>query len=513
MSRPSIAYEPRRPAEIALYEIVQDHFETFRVQAASLRDGEGLPRFVEEEFRAFLRCGWLAGGFARFRCASCGLDRLVAFSCKGRGFCPSCGGRRMAERAAHLVDAVLPDVPVRQWVLSLPYGIRYQLAWDHDLCRAVVAVFLRAVLGALRTRARGNGVADGRGGAVAIVQRFGGALNLNVHVHALVLDGVFAKDRSGVVGFHPLARLMDLDVAEVLATVEPRIGRLLARRGLGDRDDDGGAPDAWAEEAPVLAGLAAASVRGTVALGRQRGARIPRLGDPPEEIEHSAPGRCHAQSNGFDLHAGVVVPAGQRARLERVCRYALRPPVAADRLRVTGEGQVVLQLRHRWVDGTTHLVFDPVEFLGRLAVLVPRPRVNLILYHGVLGPRAAWRSDIVRRKPPGDPAGVEVTETCCAAQTGQTDASDPVQRQARGYLWADLMRRTFGFDVLACPRCGGRLRLLALIEQAAVIARILRHLGLPTEIPEPGAARAPPLPMDWRARLLDDDYTAFEPCS
>ena len=154
MAAPSTTYEPRCPAQTALYQIVHDHFETFRVQAASLRDGEGLPRFVEQEFRDFLQCGWLAGGFARFRCGDCGLDRLVPFSCKGRALCPSCGGRRMAERAAHLLDHVFPDVPVRQWVLSLPYRLRYQLAWDHDVCRAVVAVFVRAVLGFLRARAR-----------------------------------------------------------------------------------------------------------------------------------------------------------------------------------------------------------------------------------------------------------------------------------------------------------------------------------------------------------------------
>jgi Transposase zinc-binding domain len=157
---------------------VRDHFETFRAHAASLRDGEGLPRFVEQEFRDFLRCGCLAGGFARFRCTACGLDRLVAFSCKGRGFCPRCGGRRMAERSAHLIDHVFPDVPVRQWVLSLPHRLRYLLAWDHELCRAVTGVALRTVLGFLRRRARRGGIPDGRSGAVAIVQRFGGALNL-----------------------------------------------------------------------------------------------------------------------------------------------------------------------------------------------------------------------------------------------------------------------------------------------------------------------------------------------
>jgi hypothetical protein len=193
VTQPSSAYDPRDPTSTILYGIVRDHFETFRAHAASLRDGEGLPRFVEQEFRDFLRCGCLAGGFARFRCTACGQDRLVAFSCKGRGFCPRRGGRRMAERSAHLVDRVFPDVPVRQWVLSLPHRLRYLLAWDHERCRAVVGVAVRAVLGFMRRRARRDGIADGRSGAVAIVQRFGGALNLNVHVHALVLDGVFTR--------------------------------------------------------------------------------------------------------------------------------------------------------------------------------------------------------------------------------------------------------------------------------------------------------------------------------
>ena len=173
----------------------------------------------------------------------------------------------MAERAAHLVDHVFPDVPVRQWVLSLPYRLRYRLPWDHDLCRAVVAVYMRAVLGWLRRRAQLDDVPEGRGGAVAVLQRFGGALNLNVHIHALVLDGVFAKDRTGAAVFHPMRSLSALDVAEVLATVEPRIARLLDRRGIGDGDDSAGESDGWTDDAPVLAGLAAASVQGRVALG------------------------------------------------------------------------------------------------------------------------------------------------------------------------------------------------------------------------------------------------------
>lgn len=90
MGRPSDAYRPRERAASALYHVVRDHFETFRLQAAGLRDGGGLPGFVEQEIGACLSCGWLAGGFARLRCTRCPTERLVAFSCKGRGFCPSC---------------------------------------------------------------------------------------------------------------------------------------------------------------------------------------------------------------------------------------------------------------------------------------------------------------------------------------------------------------------------------------------------------------------------------------
>jgi len=310
---------------------------------------------------------------------------------------------------------------------------------------------------------------------------------INVHLHALVMDGVFARDAAGALVFHPVPRLTDLDVAEVLATLEPHVRRLLDRRGLGGGEEAGG-EDAWAADAPVLAGLAAASVQGVGALGRHRGVRTRRLGGPPETIEAAIPGRCHARSNGFDLHAGLLVPAGQRARLEGVCRYALRPPVAGERLGVTGDGRVRLRLRRRWADGTTHLEWEAVDFLGRLAVLVPRPRINLLLYHGVLAPRAAWRAAVVgyTTATGGDAGAIEPLRTGSGPRASPTDGRGP----ARNRAWADLMRRAFGLDVLACPRCGGRLGLVALIEQAAVIQRILRHLQLPAEVPAPRPARS-----------------------
>jgi hypothetical protein len=177
------------------------------------------------------------------------------------------------------------------------------------------------------------------------------------------------------------------------------------------------------------------------------------------------------------------------------CRYALRPPVAHHRIRLTEQGQVLLDLRHRWADGTSHLLFDPVERLERLAVLTPRPRINLVLYYGVLGARSAWRSRLGDRdaSPPAQ-ASVE-----SEARPEPAVSAQPSRREPSNLLWAELMQRSFGFDVLACPQCGGRLRLIAVIDEARVIRRILGHLGLPTEVPAARPSRAPPMPFDGEA--------------
>jgi hypothetical protein len=379
------------------------------------------------------------------------------------------------------------------------------LAWDHTLCRAVSGVFVRAVLGDLRRRARQAGVPGGRGGAVAIIQRFGAALNLNVHVHALGFDGVYVEEQGGALRFHETAPPTDDEMDRLLRTIDRRVQRLLARRGVPGDLDDGNAADPWHDEAPVLAGIAAASVQGRRARGARAGAPVRRVGASAELLALAPAGRgpCHARWNGFDLHAGVVVPPRDRARLERLCRYALRPPVAHDRIHLTAEGQVVLDLRHRWADGTTRLVFEPLELLERLAALTPRPRINLLLYYGVLGARSAWRSRL-REAEARRVAAAAAARTAAPADPEGAAAGSPRTNR----LWAELMQRSFGFDVLACPRCGNRLELVALIEEAAVIRRILRHLGLPTEVPAARLARPPPLPIGQAEARYDDNIAA-----
>ena len=382
---PGPTYARRRPEETALYGVVQGHLESFLARA---RDRDRIvPRFVERAFRSFLRCGVLAHGFLRVHCDACGHDRLVAFSCKGRGVCPSCGGRRMADLAAHLVDHVFPEVPVRQWVLTLPFALRYRLAYDARLAAAVDRAFVAAVFASLRRRAqkpaRGKQPSGGsrrlRGGAVTLVQRFADALNLNLHFHTLVLDGVY--ERYGLPGmrFRPLPPPTAADLQRAVDDVARRVDRLLLRNGLGP-DADPEAADPLPREQPLLAEIAAASVRGRAASGARAGLPPRRLGDrvDPEDLARE---RDTAQCDGFTLHAGVAVPARDRRRLERLCRYAARPPLATDRLESLSDGALLYRLKRRWRDGTTAILFEPLELIERLAALIPAPRTHLVKYY------------------------------------------------------------------------------------------------------------------------------------
>ncbi len=287
----------------------------------------------------------------------------------------------MSDTAAHLVDRVLPEVPVRQWVLTLPYPLRYRCAYDARLMSEVLNVFLRALFASLRRRARGQGVLGRlQCGAVSFLQRFGSAINLNCHIHTLALDGVYEVSDDGPTRFYPLPPPDDEAVRRVVVRVAHQLAKLLSKHGFGE-DGDPSEPDPLAEQDPLLATLAAASIQGRVATGPRAGQRLLRLGDQidPEDLaylEAIPPPRC-ANAAGLSLHADVAIPAHDRRRLERLARYCARPPIGTDRLTKLDDGRLCYRLKHRWRDGTTHIVLDPVDLLERLATFVPPPRFHM----------------------------------------------------------------------------------------------------------------------------------------
>jgi Transposase zinc-binding domain/Putative transposase len=185
-------YARRRPELTTLHKVVRENLATLYAATEAGFDGTPLPRFVRQELDGYVGCGSLKRGFAHLRCEGCSDSRLVAFSCHGRGFCPSCFGRRMAQTSANLLDHVLPaNVPLRQWVVTLPHALRARLAFDGHLLGAVVRLFADTVLGWYRRRMEIAGAPGGRGGAITVVQRVSSDLRCNPHVHGIFVDGVF----------------------------------------------------------------------------------------------------------------------------------------------------------------------------------------------------------------------------------------------------------------------------------------------------------------------------------
>ncbi len=507
----------REPEGTVLYRAVQAAWVPF---VAQVETGErSVPRFCRREVAAFLRCGILAHGFARVHCGDCGKDDVVAFSCKGRGFCPSCGARRMVETAAWLVDAVIPEVPVRQWVLSLPYRVRVWCAFDADACALVRRVLVRTVSGFYERAARRAGLPRPRAGAVAFVQRFDSALRVNLHYHVLWLDGVYAWEPGHAPGFVPHGELTDGDVAKLVRVVRDRVRRCL--RKLGKWVDDGDAVDGGvaSDGGELLPELAAAAVQGRALLGERAGQRDARVGrDGRSEPFARGKAPLCAECDGFSLHAAVVVSARDRERLENLCRYAGRPAVAESRLVELADGRIGYVLKKRWRDGTTHVVLTKEVLMERLCALVPRPRRHLVTYHGVLAPAAGLRSRVVPRAANAgagggcghagravageagggseveEPAGIDGAAVRELLRRRVRVPHAPGKRRGgrRRYSWAELLARVFSLDVWLCPHCGGRRRLLTAIQDPAAIRQVLAAMGLSAVVPELAAARSPP---------------------
>ena len=526
--------------------------------------GAPVARFVEREVRRYLECGVLAHGFLRVHCDDCGHDRLVAFSCKSRGFCPSCGGRRMADAATHLVDRVLPEVPIRQWVLTLPYPLRYRCAWNARLTSEVLRCFLRAVFADQRRRAKRDlGIRRGLCGSVTFIQRFGSALNLTPHFHTLVLDGVYPGTASEPGPFAPLPPPETEDVARVLAGTARRALRRFERKGITMEEDSLAADD------PLMAMLGAASIRSRIATGpeagdpwRRLGDRVEPIGEEEDGVEPGArvPPRC-VRHGGMSLHADVAVPEHDRRRLERLCRYVARPPLALDRLQELPDRRLSYRLKTPWHDGTTHVVMERRELLERLAPLIPPPRAHQVRYHGILAPCASGRDRIVPRQDAKDPvphatndapwrpvdhmatridgpnnglegrpahgADIVPLPTCVDLRPGSMGGG-PVPTDARTRLpafvapamsptgraaWAVLLQRVFEVDALHCPACGGRMRILSAITDPGVARRILECLDMPSRAPPLGKPKGGPaeLPREESAPdLLGDVDPGFD---
>jgi len=308
----------------------------------------------------------------------------------------------MAESAALLVDEILPHEPVRQWVISFPYQLRYLFARYPKAISQALAIVYRCIANHLIKKA-GLTHKTAKTGGITLIQRFGSALNLNVHFHMLLLDGVYTTNRHGKRRFQYVSTTLSDELTHLVHTISHRIARFLERQG---------------------------------------------------------------QIAGFSLHAGIMARRDQRKKLERLCRYICRPAVSEKRLAMTSGGRIRYQLKTPYRDGTTHVFFQPLDFIARLAALVPKPRVNLTRYHGVLAPNSKHRVLVTpahRGKGGNKQINLETQEKTTFARK-------------QGMTWAQRLKRVFNIDIEVCDICGKKVKVTACIEDSAVIKKILTHL-------------------------------------
>jgi len=452
-------YERHRPEDTTLYQVISKYYPAFLSYLSDM--GRSLPSYVKREFEEYLRCGQLEHGFLRVRCDDCFDEKLVAFSCKRRGFCPSCGAKRMIESSALLVDGILPDAPIRQWVLSLPSGLRFLLANNPEVLSDVLKVIHRAISSYLIKKA-GLTVKTGKTGAVTLIQRFGSALNLNIHFHMLFLDGAYGLDKDGEISdFHKIAKPNLKDMQMVLHRICERLGRLLEKRGLLCRDAEQSYLTFDFDDEDVINDLIGSSITYRVAIGKNKGKKVYTLQTVPAQLEEMADNKALAKDSGFSLHAGVSAKSYQKDKIERLCRYITRPAVSLKRLRLSETGKVIYELKNPYKNGTTHVVFEPLDFIARLAALVPRPWVNLTRFHGVFAPNSKYRKAVTGY----DKSSVDES-------SDKTTNSDQRYRMS----WAERLKRVFNIDITICQHCQGNVRIIACIKDKSVIDKILSHL-------------------------------------
>ncbi|MCP5024824.1 MAG: transposase [Actinomycetia bacterium] len=426
--------------------------------------GGDLPAHVRRELDGYRACGDFSQGFGWLTCKGCDHHRLVPMSCSGRGFCPSCGGRRMAELAEHWVERVFPKAPVRQFVLTLPWGRRRLLAYRADLCRGVRREYLDELKKWYAERARAHGSPAGAAtGLVTVIHRCGSALQLNYHLHTLVIDGAYGREEEGEVRFTRVPAPTTEEVEDLVVRVADRVERWLTSQGYGAEEE------MFVDDTDTMVVLQQASAAHRAALGLRAGKKTRRM-QMLGGREYSLPPRC-AVYEGYNLHANVVVGAHDREALRRLCRYIARPPLAKSRLEERQDGALVLRMKRAWSDGTTSIVFEPVELVGKLVALIPPRYLNLTSYAGVFASRSRLRADVVPTPPP-DEAFKKVCEHPSST--------------SRWVPWAKLLRQEFGLDAWACPRCGEQMELRCILRMPRVISKVLDDLSC--------SSRGPPQP-------------------
>lgn len=217
-----------------------------------------------------------------------------------------------------------------------------------------------------------------------------------------------------------------------------------------------------------------------------------------------------AQINGFSLHAGVFVDSHETEKLERLCRYIARPAISEQRLSLTDSGKVRYELKTPYSNGTTHVFFNPLDFIAKLAALVPPPRLNLTRFYGVFAPNAKVRAEITASQRGKNTQRAGTSSPRIAEHLKNSDKP----YHARSMSWAQRLKRVFNIDITVCEACEKtNVKIIACITAPAVIGKILAHFDKLSNKPVDNCLsmlpplRAPPIEQGFKIQR-DFDWGA-----
>ena len=417
---PATRYAPRNHTHAPLWQCLDDEFSAFiAAYEEHYQQQYGYLRAViPEVVNKYLECGDLRQGFARVRCGECGHEYLLAFSCRGRWFCPSCHQKKVIQFGEFVTHEVVAPAPHRHYVFTIPVMLRVYFKNTRYLLKKLCTAAYESVL--IWTQAYMN-VRGGKLGMIMAIHTYGEYLNNHPHVHAVVADGLFRH--TGL--FHVLGKA---DSEPLVKIFQNNVLKLLVREGK-------------------LTAEAA---------------------DKQRRWKHS----------GFSVYRSSAVNPRDTNGLERIAQYIIRSPFSLEKMQYFKDTkQVLYQSKYNKKTKRNFEVYKAHDFIAAITQHIPDKGFQMVRYYG-------WYSNKSR--------GLRKKHSALAGQIGIKEHDWKI---VPSRTWCELIKKIWEVDPLLCPECGGKMRIISLINDPDVIEDILRHLGRGEDTVHQGGHDPPEQPL------------------
>jgi len=445
-------YHPRNPKESPLWNLLNNHYEDFERNYPQRFEKEyGFFRpVISEVVYDYLKCGDLKEGFARVRCPDCRHEYLLAFSCRGRWFCPSCHAKKVVLFGEHLLHEILYPVPHRQYVFSIPKILRTYFKYDRKLlgklchCANIsLLTFLRTVIG----------IEDGVLGAVMTIHTFGDYCRWHPHLHAIAADGLFRDNGM----FYVMPKNADLD--KLAAIFRANVLQMMKKEG--------------------------------------------KIGDA---LIKTIMGWRHM--SGFSVHNGVRIARDDEKGKEALAQYIIRNPFSEKKLTYKEDTGMVIyksKMTHG-KDKKNFLVVTAEEFIAAIIQHIPEKSFQMVRYYGYYSNKARG----VRAKEAE--LAEQPDSTSIPDEIEVVDVSSYKPRRIPSKTWRDCIKKVWEVDPLKCPKCQAQMKIISFItkSQADVLRQILEHLGVWEEEIRPPPENEQPPKKDITHEPFDDGWPGYE---